>query len=288
MQHGGEIPAINRDSLTDYYSKYPGLSKVYGPGAKGLTIKADTNFTPSAMGYGNIEFFDKGLDSVRYFSNQPWLPHGVRNPQSYANPSPDMGYGILYNPKAGITTQDVFLDMLHGMKSDAGYAKLREEFKKQAVKDRDRDIRKYYEADKAKGLAGDGYDQWVDNYVDGLIRSEFFEGSDSDYTIERRGNSPAMKARADSIKQYLRKQARGGTLAYGGVAAGKPVITQYPTGGTHEQNPYGGNPIDAMGNVSASSGMEPVALGEEGELSVRLPGGQTFMFSNRILRKKKK
>ena len=59
----------------------------------------------------------------------------------------------------------------------------------------------------------------------------------------------------------------------------KLAVREYKTGGTHEQNPYGGNPVDAQGNINTKN---PVATVEEGEVSFMLPGGKTYMFSNRL------
>jgi hypothetical protein len=191
--------------LTKSFKKYPGLSKVYGENGENVTVKADTNFNPRDIGYGDIEFFQKGQDSVRYSDNKKYR---------YANPSPNQGYGILYNPKKDITEQDMFLDLLHGMKGDSNYAKLRENFKQQTIKDRAGDIKYFYNKDKKAGFTEeeDGYNKWVNNYVDGLVRSEFFEGKDNDYTIEKQGNTPAMKQHAAKMKEYLQQKAYGGRL----------------------------------------------------------------------------
>lgn len=189
----------------EYLNKYPRLQSVYGEGLKDITIKADTNFKPSEIGYGDIEFFDEMQDSVRYSDDPKYR---------YANPGEK--YGILYNPKKEIDDQSIFLDMLHGMKKDAGYKKLRDAFKQETLKGRSEDIKFFYNKDKEAGFATDGYDQWLDNYVDGLVRSEFFEGKDGDYTIEREGNTPQMKLRAKIMKEYMKtnpyKKQKGGKV----------------------------------------------------------------------------
>lgn len=171
--------------LNNIYSKYPGL-KALG----NVTLKADETFTREKTGEGDIEYFSPTQDSVRY--------------GKYTAPHPKLGtHGILYNPKTN-NEESILLDMLHGMKDvDATYAKHREAFKQQTLKDRAGDIKHYYEQDKAKGKASDGYNSWVDNYVDGLIRSEISEQQTGDYAVERKGNSAAMKAQALKLKNYL-------------------------------------------------------------------------------------
>lgn len=174
------------------FQQYPKLSIVYGNKGENLVIKADTNFKPSEIGYGNIEFFDKEQDSVRYGKGY-----------NYANPNPK-GYGILYNPKANIDQQDIFLDLLHGMKADSTFNSERDKFKEQTLKARGDDANYFYNRDREEGFAVDGYDYWINNYTDGLLRSEMYEGDSGDYLIEREHNSPEMKKQAAFIKKYLK------------------------------------------------------------------------------------
>jgi hypothetical protein len=62
-----------------------------------------------------------------------------------------------------------------------------------------------------------------------------------------------------------------------------PVVTQYDTGGTHEQNPNGGVAVDSQGNKVIMSKTSPVAMTEEGEVSWKNPTtGQVYVFSNRL------
>lgn len=64
--------------------------------------------------------------------------------------------------------------------------------------------------------------------------------------------------------------------AYGGNI---PQMTNYNGGGTHEQNPMGGIPVDQFGNPSLNAS----ALVEQGEVGYKLPNDKSgYVFSNRI------
>jgi hypothetical protein len=64
--------------------------------------------------------------------------------------------------------------------------------------------------------------------------------------------------------------------AYGGNI---PQVQMYNGGGTHEQNPYGGIPVDSYGNPS----MNPSALVEQNEVGYKLPNDESgYVFSDRI------
>ena len=173
----------------DILNKYPALKNVYGQQGENLVIDADTNFKPFEIGFGGIEFYAPEQSEITYGKGY-----------SYKHPSKGK-YAVKYNPeKAG--GQDIFLDLLHGMDADPEYKKLREEFKKQTLKDRDGDIEYFYNKDKKEGFAEDGKERWIDNYVDGLIRSELAVGSE-DYAKEASGNSKEMKAIASRLNDYL-------------------------------------------------------------------------------------
>lgn len=176
----------------DILNKYPALKNVYGQQGENLVIDADTNFKPFEIGFGGIEFYAPEQSEITYGKGY-----------SYKHPSKGK-YAVKYNPeKAG--GQDIFLDLLHGMDADPEYKKLREEFKKQTLKDRDGDIEYFYNKDKKEGFAEDGKERWIDNYVDGLIRSELAVGSE-DYAKEASGNSKEMKAIASRLNDYLISQ----------------------------------------------------------------------------------
>ena len=64
--------------------------------------------------------------------------------------------------------------------------------------------------------------------------------------------------------------------AYGGNI---PQMMLYNGGGTHEQNPMGGIPVDQFGNPSLNAS----ALVEQGEVGYKLPNDKSgYVFSNRI------
>lgn len=176
----------------DILNKYPALKNVYGQQGENLVIDADTNFKPFEIGYGGIEFYSPEQSEITYGEGY-----------SYEHPSKGK-YAVKYNPeKAG--EQDIFLDLLHGMDADPEYKKLREEFKKQTLRDRGGDIEYFYNKDKKEGFAEDGKERWIDNYVDGLIRSELAVGSE-DYAKEAFGNSKEMRAIASRLNDYLISQ----------------------------------------------------------------------------------
>ena len=156
-----------------------------------VTLKADPNFTRDKTGAGSIEYFSPKQDTVRYGT-------GLKTPH------PKLGtHGIVYNPNEN-TEEDIMLDMLHGMTSDKEYSRLRDKFKEQTISDRGGDIKYFYEKDKKEGRARDGYEQWLDNYVDGLIRSEISTATQGDYALEREGNTPCLKPLLVPIKGIRR------------------------------------------------------------------------------------
>ena len=176
--------------LDSIQAKYPAIKNLGN-----ITLKADTAFTSDKTGVGDIEYFspDSGRDTITY-----------SNGYKYPHPNPGTN-AIVYNPKTN-TQEDIFLDLLHGMPaSDPEYNKLRENFKQQTLRDRGEDIKYFYQKDKEQGKASDGYESWVDNYVDGLIRSELSSDTTGGYFIERQGNSPEMKALATKLKIYLQQ-----------------------------------------------------------------------------------
>ena len=60
-------------------------------------------------------------------------------------------------------------------------------------------------------------------------------------------------------------------------------VIRYNVGGTHEQNPYGGIPVDNLGNPTSISKSKPVATVEEDEVSWLDPNtGSAYIFSNRL------
>jgi len=61
-----------------------------------------------------------------------------------------------------------------------------------------------------------------------------------------------------------------------------PQVTEYNTGGTHEQNPNQGVPVDSEGNPATISGGKAVALTEAGEVAFRSKSGEIYVFSSRL------
>lgn len=183
LQEGGST----LDSIT---TQYPAIKNMGN-----ITLKADTSFTKDKTGVGDIEYFspEEGRDTVTYDTG-------------YKYPHPNPGsYGIVYNPKTN-NQESIFLDLLHGMSAaDPTYSKMREDFKQQTLKDREGDIKYFYKQDKENGRANDGYDAWLDNYVDGLIRSELSSDTTGGYSIERMYNSIEMKKLAEQLKSYLKQ-----------------------------------------------------------------------------------
>ena len=200
-------PIDNGIDINNIYKKYPALKNLGE-----VTLKADANFTRKNTGGGSIEYFSPTQDSIRY-----------QNGLTVANPK--LGtHGILYDPNTN-DEEDVILDMLHGMKeADPKYNKIREEFKALTLKDRGGDANHWYEYDLNRGEAQDGKESWINNYVDGLIRSEISERQTGDYAIERKDNSLAMKKKAAELKNYLKS---GGAKPIDGVEQTKITKPKY-------------------------------------------------------------
>lgn len=190
--------------------RYPGMQGVYGPEGENLSIVKDPNYDASEHGYGNIEFIRPGSGLVTY-------PDGYQ----YQSPTPDK-YTTVYNPR-GANRGDVFLDMMHGMRDDPNYQPLLQNFEK-AVRDaRGGDMAWYYEDDVKNDGYTDGQEQWDENYIDSQLRAQLAPGSigmfskgRKDYRIERKYDSPEMRAAAEDIRNYLK---------------GKPTEEEYQEGG---------------------------------------------------------
>lgn len=190
--------------------RYPGMQGVYGAEGENLNIIKDPNYDASEHGYGNIEFIRPGSGLVTY-------PDGYQ----YQSPTPDK-YTTVYNPR-GANRGDVFLDMMHGMRDDPNYQPLLQNFEK-AVRDaRGGDMAWYYEDDVKNDGYTDGQEQWDENYIDSQLRAQLAPGSigmfskgRKDYRIERKYDSPEMRAAAEDIRNYLK---------------GKPTEEEYQEGG---------------------------------------------------------
>jgi len=174
--------------MDSVYAEYPGLKKLGD-----VTLVEDTSFTKAKTGVGDIEFFpETGVDTVRY-------PTGYK----YAHPNPGTT-AIVMNPATN-NYMDVIRDLLHISGKDSIFDSLKSKFRTQTKKDEAEDIQYFYNQEVINGGAEDGYKQWLQNYADGKLRSEFDNNPKSDYAIDRKYNSVKMKEIADKIKAYLKK-----------------------------------------------------------------------------------
>jgi len=196
--------------LNNIYSKWPALKKLGN-----VTIKPDESFTRDKTGVGDIEFFSPNTPQVTY-----------SNGYVAQNPGVD-GYGILYNPSTN-DEQNVRLDMLHGMaEADPHYRRLRNRFER-AVKHSDiyNEMNHWYNIDKEKGNAEDGREKWIDNYIDGQLRTLLYEGdrAKQNYSDEEANqllSHPRIKRKFNKLNNYLQK----GELAMGGSIPGSVGFT---------------------------------------------------------------
>lgn len=206
---GSLIPEDDEVKKKKILDTYPTLRKVYGENGENLEIHADTNFKAFEYGYGGIEYFSKGSEQIDY--NEP--NSDIRDPKKvYKNPSKSKTHSILYYPKeftrhnnekVTINDQDIYLDLLHGMPEDSTYNALRGEFKDTIIKERKEDINYFYNRDLKGGQAQDGYDRWVDNYVDGELRATQSEGN-PDYDEAKKYHSESLTNIGNKIKNYMR------------------------------------------------------------------------------------
>jgi len=87
--------------------------------------------------------------------------------------------------------QDIAIDVLHGMrKADDTYAGLRSNFANESLKYDGGDFKRDWENNKkkrydrgyrGKDIEGDGERAYLDNWIDGRVRSTLFEGNDEDF-----------------------------------------------------------------------------------------------------------
>jgi hypothetical protein len=167
-----------------------------------VTVKADPGFTREATGIGDIEYFGPGQRVVRY-------PSGAE----FKHPGPDRRHAVLFNPETN-NAQAVALDMLHGMsEADPKFRGMLQEFGEALGED---DVRYWYEQDLKEGYAGDGYEQYRQNYIDGKLRNLLFEGSEEDFARSRynprerqdmREYNPRAYQAFEDIQRYLKSNA---------------------------------------------------------------------------------
>jgi hypothetical protein len=201
MQMGGSLPQAQDGMLDRIYSKWPALKKLGN-----VTIKPDESFTKDKTGVGDIEFFSPNLPQVNYDNG-------------YIAPHPGPGtYGVIYNPLTN-NDQNIRLDMLHGMPdADKQYKRLRNSFER-SVKHSDINdaMKHWYNVDKEKGQTRDGKKQWIDNYVDGQLRTLLFEGdrASQNYSDEEANEllaNPKIKTKFDKLNTYLKKGEFGSSV----------------------------------------------------------------------------
>jgi hypothetical protein len=183
--------AQNGTELENAYAKWPALrnmgtaavNKDYGLGL--------------GLGYGGVEFMHPDLGEVNY-------DNGVLLNQSPGKNS------TTYNPLTD-DAQSVRLDMLHGMHQDPTFSKHRDAFKQSVLSDPSikNDMDYWYNEDKKKGRAGDGRDQWMNNYIDGQMRTLLFEGDRksrnySDEEANQLLSNPKIKKSFNKLNDYLK------------------------------------------------------------------------------------
>ena len=186
-----DASAQNGTELENAYAKWPALrnmgtaavNKDYGLGL--------------GLGYGGVEFMHPNLGEVNY-------DNGVLLNQSPGKNS------TTYNPLTD-DAQSVRLDMLHGMHQDPTFSKHRDAFKQSVLSDPSikGDMNHWYNEDKKKDRAGDGKDQWMNNYIDGQMRTLLFEGDRksrnySDKEANQLLSNPKIKKSFNKLNDYLK------------------------------------------------------------------------------------
>jgi hypothetical protein len=191
--------------------RYPGMQGVYGPEGENLNIVKDPNYDARSVGYGDIEFIFPGDDPVL---NYPNLIESGAPDYNYPNPSPDK-YTALYNPK-GANRGDIFLDMMHGMREDPNFQPLLQNFEKAVKNTRGEDMDWQYEGEVENGST-QSKERFDENYVDGQLRAQLAPGTigmfshgRKDYRMERKYDSPEMRAAAKDIRNYIKGKYQDG------------------------------------------------------------------------------
>jgi len=173
------------------YTKYPKLKKLGD-----VTLKSDTTFTRDKTGGGDIEYFSPKQDTIRYETGLNY-------------PHPKLGTtGVVYNPNTN-NNESIALDLLHGMNVDPVYKKHRDEVKNSILKNDSGRLNYFYNIDLKEGKAGDGKESWINNFVDGVIRSEVSDDTTGDYALERTENKHQTKYEAAKLKNYIKSTGEG-------------------------------------------------------------------------------
>ena len=152
--------------LSEAMQRFPALRKLGD-----VSVVPDREFTREVTGIGDIEYYGPEQGAIRY-------PSG----NVVDRPSPRGRHTVLVNPDTN-DSQAVALDLLHGMAdADPAFSAMVREFGDSLDEG---EIRYWYNKDREEGYAGDGYDRYRQNYIDGKLRNLLFEGSDEDFERAR-------------------------------------------------------------------------------------------------------
>jgi hypothetical protein len=213
FQNGGESGDRFKKRLM---KRYPGMQGVYGPEGENLNIVKDPNYDARSVGYGDIEFSFPGDPYLRYDNIIPKDDPNYIDVEEYiySNIEPDK-YNSVYNPR-GANRRDVFLDMMHGMRDDPNFQPLLQNFEKAVKNTRGEDMDWQYEGEVQSGST-QSKERFDENYVDGQLRAELapktigrFSKGRKDYRMERKYDSPEMKAAAKDIHNYIKGKYQDG------------------------------------------------------------------------------
>lgn len=181
--------------LSEAMQRFPALRKLGD-----VSVVPDRGFTREVTGIGDIEYYGPEQGAIRY-------PSG----NVVDRPSPRGRHTVLVNPDTN-DSQAVALDLLHGMAdADPTFSAMVREFGDSLDEG---EIRYWYNKDREEGYAGDGYDRYRQNYIDGKLRNLLFEGSDEDFARARynprerqdmQGYNPRAYEAFETIKSYLEK-----------------------------------------------------------------------------------
>ena len=181
--------------LSEAMKRFPALRKLGD-----VSVVPDREFTRDVTGIGDIEYYGPDQGAITY-------PSG----NVVDRPSPKGRHTVLVNPDTN-DSQAVALDLLHGMaEADPKFRDMLEYFGDSLDEG---EIKYWYTQDKKDGYAGDGYDHYRQNYIDGKLRNLLFEGSDEDFARARynprerqdmQGYNPRAYEIFEMIKSYLEK-----------------------------------------------------------------------------------
>jgi len=230
--------------------RYPGMQGVYGPEGENLNIVKDPNYDARSVGYGDIEFSFPGDPYLRYDNIIPKDDPNYIDVEEYiySNIEPDK-YNSVYNPR-GANRRDVFLDMMHGMRDDPNFQPFLQNFEKAVKNTRGEDMDWQYEGEVQSGST-QSKERFDENYVDGQLRAELapktigrFSKGRKDYRMERKYDSPEMRAAAKDIRNYIKGEYQDG---------GEPGKIRFVPG-TYDPNEMAGYMLDTPEVTVAQKG----------------------------------